>query len=107
MSFRDFDRTQTMTAEMQPDLYGGDDCDQRIPQWFTYGEGDKDGDTSSDPLELFAANFPPGTQVLVMEPVCPLCGETRALKNFPNGPGFQDKCACGFDWRAWEEEHYS
>lgn len=98
-----------MHAEMKPDVYAGASCDRVRPQWNCYCEGDKEAEDGSSILKLAARTFPPGTTVVVSEPVCPNCGEGRALK-FPTpsrGPLFAGRCDCGFDWDAWTLEQYS
>lgn len=100
---------ETMWAEMKPDCYGGASCDQILPRWSTYAAGDKDGDDSMRALQLAARTFPPGTKVVISEPVCPTCGETRCVKSpVPKrGSIFEEKCSCGFDWEAWTIAQYS
>lgn len=107
MSFREMKRFETMRAEMQPDCYGGKDCDQIRPRWFTYAVGDKDADITEGPLGLDANCFPPGTQVIVMEPVCPKCSEGRE-PIFEDGrhARYEQRCRCGFDWDTWTRETY-
>lgn len=98
----------TMWATMQPDMYGGKECDELVPRWWCYGAGDKDGDHQHDPLALDAKRFPPGTKVTVEEPMCPTCGEIRGV-SFPKGkpPAFDAKCDCGFDWEEWTANEFS
>jgi hypothetical protein len=100
---------ETMWAEMKPDLYGGKNCDKLVPQWSCYAEGDKDGEDGLTALELAARTFPPGTKVVVSEPLCPDCGQVRCPK-FPTparGAIYAGPCECGFDWDAWVESQYS
>lgn len=102
------ERHQTMRAEMVADCYAGKKCDQIRPHWNAYCEGDKQDDDFDGPLVLDMRQFPPGTMVIVSEPVCPKCGEVRSPK-FPQpkrGPIFAKKCDCGFDWEAWTHEQY-
>lgn len=99
----------TMWFEQSPDCYGGKTCDQIVPRWHCYADGDKDSDYQYEPLRLDARSFPPGTKITVTEPTCPDCGETRSLK-FPapkRGSLFMDKCSCGFDWNGWTLDQYS
>lgn len=103
-SFTSAPRDTSMRAEVHMDLYCGDDCEGREPLWFTYGEGDKDASTEREPLQLNAERFPPGTLVTVEEPLCPKCEEPRYPAS--KGKGWIDKCECGFDWKAWEDEQY-
>jgi hypothetical protein len=102
-------RHETMRAEMKPDLYGGKDCDQLVPRWDTYADGDKDSGMTREPLALEPRCFPPGTIVSVKEPCCPDCGETRS-PIFPipdQGPMYAGPCDCGFDWDTWVADNYS
>lgn len=103
------ERRQTMWAEMRPDCYGGKTCDQIEPRWHCYAEGDKDSDYQRAPLKLDARLFPPGTKVLIEEPVCPQCKEVRSpIYPAPKrGPLFTPKCRCGFDWETWTLHQYS
>ncbi|MFA5324448.1 MAG: hypothetical protein WC373_17360, partial [Smithella sp.] len=78
-----------------PDIYGGKNCDEHIPQWRVYAEGDMDHDVMLEPLVLRPDAFPPGTQIIISEPFCPDCGMRH------------NECCCGFDWKAWAEEKYS
>lgn len=105
-SFTDVKRALSMRAEMQPEMYGGDNCDEMEPEWFCYGEGDKDADRQREPLTLDAASFPPGTLIEISEPLCPSCDTYRPPKEGAWGGPYVDKCECGFDWKAWEEEQY-
>jgi hypothetical protein len=100
---------ETMRAEMNPDMYGGKECDQMEPRWWCYADGDKDGDFNHEPLTLDAQLFPPGTVISIQEPTCPKCEETREPINQPvlGGPTFLAKCRCGFDWDNWTAEQYS
>jgi hypothetical protein len=98
----------TMRAELKPDCYGGETCDQIIPRWWCYCDGDKDGDYERGPLQLMANFYPPGTVVNVIEPTCPDCGELREPKGTPGGAiSFADNCRCGFDWKCWTLTKYS
>jgi hypothetical protein len=102
-------RRETMRAEMKPDLYAGLGCDEVAPRWWTYADGDKDGDFEHKPLALAAGLFPPGTTISIQEPVCPKCEETRE-PNYKDGkylPGFKAKCRCGFDWDTWTGAQFS
>lgn len=94
----DNDYRQTMWAEMSPDIYGGETCDQMRHRWHSFAEGDMDSDYS-DALELAAKHFPPGTKVLILEPECPKCQQTPEICRGDEG--------CDFDWDAWTAERYS
>jgi hypothetical protein len=83
---------EIMRAERRVDVYGGDSCEEHIPRWWMYAEGDKDSDESREPLTLRPENFPAGTLVTVEIPVCPDCGTDAQM------------CDCGFDWKKWAED---
>ena len=93
--------TDVMWFEMKPDVYGGKNLDEHIPRWNGYADGDKQDDTSSDPLIFRPEDFPPGTKIVVSEPLCPKCGEVFENCNAKTGRD------CDFDWRRWAEEQYS
>lgn len=102
-------RDETMWAEMKPDVYGGENCDEILPRWHCYAAGDKDSDYQAEPLTLDARTFPPGTKITISEPLCPSCGEFREPK-YPTpkiGPVYGGVCRCGFDWDAWVLDNYS
>lgn len=97
-----------MWFTIRPDCYGSPECDQVEPRWHCYADGDKDADEQREPLSLDASRFPPGTKIVVHEPVCPKCGEARE-PNYKDGeylPGFVSKCRCGFDWDEWTLSQY-
>lgn len=50
-----------MWAEMQPDLYHGDKCDEVKPRWHCQCEGEM----VDEPIELDPNSFPAGTKILV------------------------------------------
>jgi len=87
-----------MRAELSPDVYDGDNCDEVRHRWDCYTEGDMDSDFI-DVLELDAKQFPPGTKVKVLEPLCPLCHQEREFCE-PYEP-------CDFDWDEWVQNQYS
>lgn len=101
---------ESMWAEMAPDLYSGENCDEQRPQWRCLDVGGKGDSDELETLKLAANTFPPGTIVSVTEPVCPECGNARE-PNFPinheTGPTFVSKCDCGFDWDRWVGEEYA
>lgn len=94
--------TNTMWFEMKPDVYGGEDMNQHIPMWNGYADGDKQDDTSKDPLIFDPKLYPPGTKIVVSEPLCPICNEVYANCIVRSGHN-----ACTFDWKQWAEEQYS
>lgn len=85
---------QVGCAEMSPDIYGGEDCNEHIAQWKAYFDGDKDSGFV-DVIKLDSAHFPAGTRIVVSMPMCPDCNET------------QETCQCGFDWMEWIEDNYA
>lgn len=107
---RIIERQEIMWAEMRPDCYGGDECDQIVPGWRCYASGDKgDAEDGILALELAARTFPPGTKVVISEPTCPQCHELRSAQ-FPlpvEGPIYRGSCTCGFDWDAWVLNEFS
>lgn len=98
---------ETMWFTMRPDMYGGENCDEMVPNWHCYAAGDKDADDQTTPLILDPSSFPPGTKITVEEPACPQCGETRHIDPRPTPPRFDSKCECGFDWDAWVQNEFS
>jgi hypothetical protein len=96
------ERKTVMWFEMTPDIYGGEKCDEHIPRWNGYAAGDKQDDTTRQPLTFDPKNFPPGTKITVEEPLCPKCGEI-----YENCMARGSGDACDFDWRSWAEELYS
>lgn len=99
---------ETMWAEMKPDTYAGKNCDQIRPQWECHADGDMDSDTQ-ETIKLSARTFPPGTKIVISEPVCPKCSERREPQfTKPNrNVVFSGPCRCGFDWDKWVKEQYS
>lgn len=90
-------RREIMWAEMSPDLYAGETCDQVRPRWHCHAEGDMDSD-HMESISLDAKHFVPGTKIVVMEPECPQCGMVASCC-------ITDK-ACDFDWDAWRDDKY-
>lgn len=91
MTFR-----ETMWAEMTPDLYDGEGCDQVKAQWTTHAEGDMDSERFEHVI-LDSKVFPPGTRIVVLEPVCPECGCVASY--------CEDTCT--FDWKDWVVGKYA
>lgn len=87
-----------MWAERKTDCYDGEGCDELKPQWSTYCEGDKSGETFDEPLSLDPSQFPPGTKITVSIPVCPKCELNVELCKGSD---------CSFDWKDWELSEYS
>jgi len=87
-----------ITSEMNPDVYAGDNCDQIRPRWWSYADGDMDGDFINT-LEFNCKDFPPGTRVILSLPCCPQCGQDSEMCSEYEG--------CDFDWKNWTDEEYS
>lgn len=94
--------TVIMWAEMKPDCYDGEKCDQLKARWQCACLGDMGDETDPNPIELNPATFPPGTKITIKVPDCPECGESSDMHKFPPG-----SCTCGFDWKQWTYEQYS
>lgn len=92
------DRHEIMWAEMKPDCYGGDSCDQLIPRWAGFAEGDMDSDVSTDDFVLDPKLFPPGTKISITVPLCPMCHQVPEL--------CQHDEFCNFDWLDWTYGQY-
>ena len=88
-----------MWAEMKPDVYGGEKCDEVIPMWEAYGDGDMDSDTFDHNIELDCKTFPPGTRVIISVPCCPDCGQEVEMCQQDEG--------CAYDWDGWVQNEYS
>lgn len=100
---------EVMWAENAPDVYSGAKCDQIGPsRWKCSSLGDRGESDFETTIRLAARIFPPGTKVVISEPVCPQCGEHREPTTLPTGKiTFDAKCECGFDWDEWTKEKYS
>ena len=97
---------ETMWAELKPDIYSGENCDEVKNFWSTYASGDKESEESVEEIQMLAQFFPPGTKIVVSEPVCPECKENRHFNN-SNMDSFVDVCDCGFNWKEWTEGEYA
>lgn len=86
-------------AEMKPDCYGGFECDEIVPMWDSYWDGDMDSDHSTDPLILDCTRFPAGTKVTIEMPCCPECGQDVEMCKLDE--------SCSFDWEQWTLDRYS
>jgi hypothetical protein len=108
MSGHDLPMREESWAEMSPDMYGGPSCDGIRPRWLVHSEGDKGDSAEFDICKLDARAFPPGTTIVISEPVCPDCDESRDYSNGDDGmPKYAPQCSCGFDWATWTESLYS
>lgn len=92
---------ETDRARMEPDVYDGPECDQHRPRWIVAIEKEDDEDMG-ETLELEAKRYPPGTQVIIQEPLCPKCGEIYENCMVRSGDN-----PCDFDWKQWADEQYS
>lgn len=90
---------EIMWAEMKPDVYSGEHCDEIAPQWETYIDGDMESNTMSDPIILDCKGFPPGAKIVISLPCCPECGYQVEL--------CQQNQDCNFDWENWAKTQYS
>ena len=91
--------TEIMRAEMKPDVYGGEKCDEVIPRWEAYADGDMDSDTFDHNIELDCRGFPPGTRVIISVPCCPDCGQDVEM--------CQQDHSCNYSWDEWVQNEYS
>lgn len=97
MSRDNLNYVEIMRAEQKPDVYAGPNCDEHKARWWIHADGDMDSE-HVDRFALSAADFPPGTKVVVTVPCCPLCGSNAEL------------CVdsdCCFDWKEWANGRYS
>lgn len=92
-------------AEIRVDTYGGDSCEEHIPYWRVYAEGDRDDNTQSTPLILDLKAFPVGTKVTIEVPVCPECRMARDVCE--EIQRLVKNSECSFDWKEWEIGQYS
>ena len=94
-------------AEMHPDVYGGESYEEHIPEWYAWGEGDKDGPGPvGDILQFDAKQWPAGTKLTIEIPCCPEC-EFPATYHIPLEQEDAKCIECGFDWREWTADRYS
>jgi len=102
-----------MTAEVEADVYAGDNCDEVTKHFRTYCKDDMDADTNTDDIIISLKDLPPGAKILVRYPCCPDCGMARfdTFKSIEGGRmeivGHDSKCDCGFDWDEWVLNKYS
>lgn len=87
-----------MWAVMAPDVYGGESCEEVIPRWLAYAEGDMDSGYEEN-IVLDAKYFPPGTKISVLEPCCPKCSQVSEFCRSDE--------SCDFDWDTWALDQYS
>lgn len=97
------ERAEIERAELQLDIYGGEDCDQHHKRWVVEVDGDIGQDIldTDETLDFETCKYPPGTRITVEVPVCPTedCDELRTHD--------EDECVgCGFDWKEWDEDRY-
>lgn len=95
---------KTMWAEQKPDVYYGSNCDQHHSQWFGGTQSDKGSEESiGNCLRLTAETFPPGTKIVISEPVCPNCNEVPTKISNKN----KWVCECDFDWEHWATQIFA
>lgn len=85
-------------AEMFPDLYDGEYCDQIKPRWKVRSDGDM-GSEFMNKLTLTALQFPAGAKVTISLPCCPKCGQDVECCKTDD--------SCDFDWEEWVSNEYS
>jgi len=99
MEYQEVDR-----AVMEPDVYAGPDANEHRPLWTI--EVEKEGkEPIGDVLEISASSHPPGTQVIIQEPICPKCGEVYEncmVRGYSVGAN-----ECDFDWHDWASKEFS
>ena len=98
--------TETMWAEMRPDVYRGENLDEHKPQWTGWAVGDTGEETINGDMELSPGHFPAGTKVSLSVPLCPKCGDSSDIY-WDHDNGKSKDCGCGFSWKEWAEEQYS
>ncbi len=80
-------------AELLDDVDNGEHEDELRPVWSgSFFEEEKT--LLGYEIKFSSAAFPPGTQIIIKEPVCPKCTQIRSV------------CAtydCAFDWCEWDE----
>ena len=95
-------------AEMHPDLYDGESCDQVKPQWNSSMEGDKNSEEGIEVIDYPALAYPPGTKITISIPCCPKCGNPADSNSIMPGERYEiSDCDCGFNWNNWTDEQYS
>lgn len=93
--------TETERIRQEPDVYDGPNFDQHRPRWIT--SYPKEGDDEIEGNVILAAeDFPPGTRIIIQEPICPKCGEIYENCMVRGGDN-----PCDFDWKQWVDETYS
>lgn len=95
------DFVDRQTFQMEPDT---DDTPRR-PRWMTsYPKEGREEDGETLKLEMPAAQWPPGTRVVILVPVCPQCGDPADM----NGADGKHRrrwpaCKCGFSWNKFAD----
>jgi len=102
-----------MTANVEADVYGGENCDEVTNHFMMFCEGDMDADSSTEDIVITLKDLPAGARVLVQYPCCPDCGMARndTFETLEGCRmqiiGHDSKCDCGFDWDNWIQEEYA
>lgn len=94
--------TETMWAEHRVDIYAGPTHDQhKSAGWYGYADGDMDdGEIHQKSISHHVRHHPPGTIIVVKEPICKKCHQARSICQEDKEP----KCVAF--WRRWDEEQY-
>ena len=107
----EIERKNFSWAELRPDCYAGDSCEEIAPRWYAETEGDMSPEEGIQSLDFPAHLFPPGTKITVEVPVCPQCHEMPMPYPMPGSKKSdyirQCRCGCGFDWEAWAIDRFS
>ena len=94
--------TDILTVELKVDCYAGENCDQHQKYWNCYAADDMQDEALSPDDHKFSIDLkdhPPGTKIIVSEPICPKCG----LTFFDCNPDPD----CDFSWSGFAEDLYS
>lgn len=96
------DYMDVLNVDIRVNIYSGPNHDEHKKYWNARAVGDMQDENFSEPeLTINLVDYPPGTKVIVREPLCPLCYDSYQNCMIRTGPG-----ACTFDWKAWTEEQY-
>lgn len=93
---------------MEPDCYGGEECDKLKPRWATsYPKEGKvyEGDLLDFKFE--ASYFPPGSRITIEIPFCPNCGDRADQNGYGESHKEWPDCLCGFSWTKWAFDNFS
>lgn len=83
---------------MEPDVFDGPECREHRPRWM--GEYPKTGKHEiGSVIQVKAKDHPPGTQIIIKEPLCPKCGKLAE--------NCIDDNECDFDWHKWADKKFA